>query len=661
MRLQQLISSGTSAVGEDWLYRLRSRKVIIPLFVLFVLLMIAVVTLKVVGPRLVRSHVLPKLEAKCRCTLTVGEINVGIGSVELVNSDANFGEWGSAKISDITAHVSFLQLVTGNIKLSEIDAGHIDLQADSDSMSGGSSTPKFLGAGSGEESKQTPVVRIRRVRVFHNNGKYPEIEAAGILAQRRADDVIVGQAREIKRGMHVASDVSGTLSKRISKEWEFDVAGGLTRGGKWGASGWISPGWILRGGTVTFQDLPPASLWARIDDVFGSESSAKSLSGVLHVDGQAREWLVTGDIEARGVRLFHKSLAADPVQIEVANAEFSLKRNGNELTLERANVQSKELEFDAVGTVVYGSEQVNKGQLSVTLPKTKCQDVIDSLPTGLAPAMRGFKLDGELDGSLSLSFSRDDIENAKLRGGVSIDNCQIVSAPAHASKETLFSGFEYKPYKSERTIKMSKDEESYTSFRRISSNFRNAVQTTEDPNFLKHNGFPRNLDHALMENIKRGKFAYGGSTITMQLARMLFLGREKTIARKVQELYFTWYLERTLNKREIMELYANTIEVGPEMFGLHEASKHYFGRSPSNLSLNQAIFIATLLPNPVRRHKQFCDRKISKWTEGKIERVIDRMYDSEMIDDLQHEEAIDQSIYFRRGKEDEKCSVHTAK
>ena len=127
--------------------------------------------------------------------------------------------------------------------------------------------------------------------------------------------------------------------------------------------------------------------------------------------------------------------------------------------------------------------------------------------------------------------------------------------------------------------------------------------TTEDGGFFRHHGFNTcAIRTALIANIKAGRFVRGASTITMQLAKNLFLSREKTLSRKLEELILTDYLEQTFTKDEMMELYLNVIEFGPDVYGVTAAADHYFGRTPAELNLAECLFLASLLPQPLRYH-----------------------------------------------------------
>lgn len=131
------------------------------------------------------------------------------------------------------------------------------------------------------------------------------------------------------------------------------------------------------------------------------------------------------------------------------------------------------------------------------------------------------------------------------------------------------------------------------------------VVKSEDDRFYEHRGFDWDaVRQAFETNVERGRYARGASTITMQLARNLFLWRDKSLPRKIVETYVTWRLEQALPKERILELYLNVAEWGPGIYGIGEASQHYFGKHPSQLTLGESALLAVTLPNPLRWNPQ---------------------------------------------------------
>lgn len=136
---------------------------------------------------------------------------------------------------------------------------------------------------------------------------------------------------------------------------------------------------------------------------------------------------------------------------------------------------------------------------------------------------------------------------------------------------------------------------------RISAHLKRAVVTAEDARFIEHEGVEwEAIQKAYEENLKRGRKAKGGSTITQQLAKNLFLSSEKSYVRKAQELLVTWMIEWAWDKRRILEVYLNVVEWGEGVFGAEAAARHYYGVPAAQLGPEQAARLAAYLPNPKR-------------------------------------------------------------
>jgi monofunctional biosynthetic peptidoglycan transglycosylase len=152
-------------------------------------------------------------------------------------------------------------------------------------------------------------------------------------------------------------------------------------------------------------------------------------------------------------------------------------------------------------------------------------------------------------------------------------------------------------------------DQSWVPFSRISPYLIKAVLIAEDDKFWNHEGFDYEaIQKAIEKDLKAKKFKFGGSTITQQLARNLFLSPEKSLIRKFSEAIITWRMEKVLSKRRILELYLNVVEWGEGIFGAEAASRHYFGKPSSELAPEEAARLAAILPNP-RRYRPVGDQR----------------------------------------------------
>lgn len=134
---------------------------------------------------------------------------------------------------------------------------------------------------------------------------------------------------------------------------------------------------------------------------------------------------------------------------------------------------------------------------------------------------------------------------------------------------------------------------------KISNTLKRAVIAAEDSRFVEHHGFDWvGIENALEKNLKKGKIVAGGSTISQQLAKNLFLSGSRTPWRKAQEAAITFMLERLMTKRRILEIYLNVIEWGEGVFGAEAAAQHYFHQSAASLQPAQAAKLAAMIPNP---------------------------------------------------------------
>jgi len=167
--------------------------------------------------------------------------------------------------------------------------------------------------------------------------------------------------------------------------------------------------------------------------------------------------------------------------------------------------------------------------------------------------------------------------------------------------------------------------------RAVSPNLLRAVILAEDARFYQHAGYDLEaLRYAWEKNLKRKKYAVGGSTITQQLAKNLYLSPKKSILRKVREFIIAIKMEHQLPKRRILELYVNVIELGRGVYGVEAGSRRYFGKSAAHLTLTEASRLASIIPSP-RRHSPYDG---SRFTERRHAHLLRWLYKTGNIDSL---------------------------
>lgn len=166
----------------------------------------------------------------------------------------------------------------------------------------------------------------------------------------------------------------------------------------------------------------------------------------------------------------------------------------------------------------------------------------------------------------------------------------------------------------------------YAKLSQISPNIRNAIIISEDVGFYSHKGFDvTELKNSFMKNLKKMSFARGGSTITQQLTKNLYLTSDKTLTRKMKELILTKRIEEKYSKNVILEKYLNVVEFGKGIYGVKAASEYYFQKPPSMVTPLEAAFLAFLLPNPDKYSVSFKKKELTPFARTRIKDILFKM------------------------------------
>jgi monofunctional biosynthetic peptidoglycan transglycosylase len=187
-------------------------------------------------------------------------------------------------------------------------------------------------------------------------------------------------------------------------------------------------------------------------------------------------------------------------------------------------------------------------------------------------------------------------------------------------KKTSF--MEYREEEWKKKGKKFRIQKKWVSLGHVSPYVMKAVIIAEDDKFWSHKGFDLDaIQKALEKDLEKGTFKFGGSTISQQLVKNLYLTPSKNPMRKAKEAIITWRLERALNKRRILEIYLNVVEWGEGIFGIEAAAQHYYGKPAIALSPQEAARLAAVLPNP-RRYRP---NGSSKYVEKRATIIYDIM------------------------------------
>ena len=234
---------------------------------------------------------------------------------------------------------------------------------------------------------------------------------------------------------------------------------------------------------------------------------------------------------------------------------------------------------------------------------TSATDFFASLPTGVFESVEGMEGTGGLSYKLKSHINFADLKHLTFDSDLEGHDFQITKFGnedlSKINKPFVYTAYEYgKPV---RNILVGPQNPYFAPYNTISRYLKYAILTSEDAAFFRHKGFHEEaFRQSIATNIKAKKFARGGSTISMQLVKNVFLTRKKTIARKAEEALIVWLIENNnlVSKTRMYEVYLNIIEWGPNVYGIKDASRFFYGKQPSELTLGESIFLASIIPKP---------------------------------------------------------------
>ncbi len=242
-------------------------------------------------------------------------------------------------------------------------------------------------------------------------------------------------------------------------------------------------------------------------------------------------------------------------------------------------------------------------EMKLNAPEQDAQAIFNSFPVGLFESLDGIKVQGKLKYSLDFHLDTSLPDSVRFSSTLTPTDFKVLQF-GKTDLTKINSDFVYTPYeygKPMRNITIGPSNPNFTRLENISPNFKNALLTAEDPSFFRHKGFvEESIRKSIAVNFKEKKFKRGGSTISMQLVKNVFLSRKKTLVRKAEEILIVWLIEnnRLVSKARMLEVYFNIIEMGNNVYGIGEASRHYFGKTPSELTIGEGIFLANIVPKP---------------------------------------------------------------
>ncbi|GGC44298.1 glycosyl transferase [Parapedobacter defluvii] len=313
----------------------------------------------------------------------------------------------------------------------------------------------------------------------------------------------------------------------------------------------------------------------------------------LHIKG---EWAV------KNLNINHWRIAQEDVTVPDAHVDAEVIVGNNHVELSKeSTITVKKLEVHPY--IRYTTAPEKTYAIALETPEMEAQDLFDAFPKGLFESLEGIRVSGNIQYQLEAFLDANNPDSVRFHSDMQQKGFKVNTWGA-ANIPKLNSTFVYTPYEDEKPVRdivVGPENPNFIPLNQISPYLRNAILTTEDPSFFSHNGFVEEaIRTSIATNYKEKAFKRGGSTISMQLVKNVFLNRNKTLVRKLEEILIVWLMEstRAVSKERMYEVYLNVIEWGRNVYGITEASRYYFGKHPSQLTLGESIYLASIVPRP---------------------------------------------------------------
>lgn len=332
-----------------------------------------------------------------------------------------------------------------------------------------------------------------------------------------------------------------------------------------------------------------------------------------------------------GLTIHQERISPDTVSLNQGLLDWKLNIGKNFFELD----STTELQFNELKLNPYLKITRDKDwriTASVDKKDFPANELFNSLPHGLFYNLEGLKAEGTLSWHFLLDMDLSQIDSLQFESTLNGRNFHITNY-GNTDLRKMNEPFIYTVYENGepvRTFEIGTANPSFRPFNAVSHYLPLAIMQSEDAGFFQHAGFiPSAIRESLIQDIKERRFARGGSTLSMQLVKNVFLSRKKTIARKLEEILIVWLIETNhlTPKERMFEVYLNIVEWGPLIYGAAEASHFYFKKEPADLTLSECIFLASIIPKP--KHVRYCfdGLELKPYYEEYFNVILNRMTD----------------------------------
>jgi hypothetical protein len=351
-----------------------------------------------------------------------------------------------------------------------------------------------------------------------------------------------------------------------------------------------------------------------------------------------------GRAEISNLFVNHKRLSPHDVLIAHVELFYNLLLGENSIQLDSSSsVRFNNIVFKPFLKYVHTDSLEKDILVKINSDTTTAHDFFESLPKGMFDNLEGIQAEGNLKYTLDFHINTKQPDSLHFNSTLSRKHFKILKYGASYLPK-INADFKYTAFENGvgvRSFEVGPSNPDFTPYEEIAEYLKYALLTSEDGNFFYHAGFNEEaFAKSIATNFKLGKFARGGSTISMQLVKNVFLTRNKTITRKLEEALIVWLIENNhlSTKQRMYEVYLNIIEWGPGIYGIKEASLFYFDKLPSQLNLSESIFLASIVPSP-KAFKYSFDKEgnLRGYLEGYFKLVASRLLRKSIITEAEYE------------------------
>lgn len=341
-----------------------------------------------------------------------------------------------------------------------------------------------------------------------------------------------------------------------------------------------------------------------IQQKFETTLSFDSLNILIKAEKSGNDEIaLIGDFDFSNLNLYQKRITSETIVCDNAQFQMTASIGANKMEIDSSST-IRINQFEIHPYLSWEKEDTIKHIVfNLHSDRFESNKLFQSIPKGLCSHLKGMETEGDLSYRLHFKIDTNEIDSLEFESALTPYNFNILKFGETDFREVNQS-FTYHIYEEGQEIGnfiVGEENPNFIPVNKVSTYLTHSILYSEDGFFFAHKGFyDTAIKSSLVKNIKEKRFARGGSTISMQLVKNLWLSKEKTLARKLEEAMIVWLVEnkRIVSKDRMFEIYLNIIEWGPNIYGARNASHYYFSKEPADLTIEEALFMTSIIPRP---------------------------------------------------------------